>query len=105
VPQLPAGEEERLLKAMAAMGRNIKKGFGDTWSTVETRLKANAVTPQQVQVLWIKQAEAMPAKLGDYPAHARAMQANLVAILNIAKHDYPNLRVAYLSSRIFGGNA
>lgn len=105
VDLLPAGEEERLLKIMAGMGRNVKKGFGDTWTTAFDRLRANDVTPQQVQVIWIKQAEAMPSRLGDYPAHTRALEANLVAILNIAKHHYPNLRVAYLSSRIFGGYA
>lgn len=105
VDLLPAGEEERLLKIMAGMGRNVKKGFGDTWTTAIKRLEASGVTPQQVQVLWIKQAEAMPSRLGEYPAHTRALEANLIAILNIAKHHYPNLRVAYLSSRIFGGYA
>lgn len=40
---------------------------------------------------------------GEFPAHARALQADLTAILNIARHHYPNLRVAYLSSRTFGG--
>lgn len=105
VDLLPAGEEERLLKIMAGMGRNVKKGFGDTWTTAIKRLEASGVTPRQVQVLWIKQAEAMPSRLGEYPAHTRALEANLIAILNIAKHHYPNLRIAYLSSRIFGGYA
>ena len=105
VDMLPPEEEPRLLKLMESTGRKVTKGFGDTWSGVETKLKADGVTPQQVQVLWIKQAEAMPAKLGDYPAHARTLQANLTDILNIAKRRYPNLRVAYLSSRIYGGYA
>src|SRR5262249_33341122 len=105
VTQLPAGEEKRLLDIMAASGRNVKKGFGDTWSTVEERLKTGGVTAQQVQAGWLKQAEARPANLGDYPAHARSLQANLVAILNIAKQRSPNLRLAFLSSRIFGGYA
>lgn len=105
VPLLPAGEEQRLLSVMEDEGRKVTKGFGDTWSTVETRLADNGVTPQQVQALWIKQAEAQPAKLGEFPLHVRVLRANLVAILNIAKHHYPNLRVAYLSSRIFGGYA
>lgn len=102
---LPAGEPERLGKMMELMGFKNAKGFGDTWSTVAERLKAKGVTPQQVQVLWIKQAEGRPSALGEFPAHARTLQANLVDILNIAKKKYPNLRVAYLSSRIFGGNA
>lgn len=58
-----------------------------------------------MQALWIKQAEARPSALGEFPAHAKILQASLVNILNIARHHYPNLRVAYLSSRIFGGYA
>ncbi len=102
---LPPGEEERLLKIMGGAGRNVKKGFGDTWFTVDERLKNNGVTREQVQALWIKQAEAMPGRLGEFPAHAHILEGDVVDILNIAKHYYPNLRVAYFSSRIFGGYA
>ena len=102
---LPAGEEQRLLKLMESVGFKVTKGFGDTWSGVEEKLKADGVTARQVQVLWIKQAEARPATLGEFPAHARTLQANLTDILNIARLRYPNLRVAYLSSRIYGGYA
>ncbi len=104
VSLLPAGEEERLGKIMQSMGRP-PKGPGDTWSTVDTRLKNSGVTAQQVQVIWLKEAEAQPARLGDFPAHARTLEANLIGMLNIAKQRYPNLRVVYLSSRIFGGYA
>lgn len=41
--------------------------------------------------------------MGELPAHARALQADISAILNIAKAHYPNLRVVYLLSRAFGG--
>ncbi|MEN9633283.1 MAG: hypothetical protein RL077_1687 [Verrucomicrobiota bacterium] len=102
---LPAGEEQRLLGEMAKVGMNIRKGFGDTWTGAEAKLQAGNVTARQVQVLWIKQAEAKPGTLGEFPAHAKILQASLVNILNIARQHYPNLRVAYLSSRIFGGYA
>ncbi len=36
-------------------------------------------------------------------AHARQLQADITAILQIARHHYPNLRVVYCSSRTFGG--
>ena len=36
-------------------------------------------------------------------ANARALQADLTAMLQIARHHYPNLRVVYLSSRNYGG--
>jgi len=105
VDLLPAGEKEQLAKSLAKAGINLKKGPGDTWAGVEEKLKASGVTAQQVQVLWIKQAEGRPGALGEFPEHARVLRANLVNILNIARHYYPNLRVAYLSSRIFGGYA
>jgi hypothetical protein len=102
---LAKGEEQRLLGVLASAGMNVKKGFGDTWTTVEQRLVAQGVSPQQVQVVWIKQAEAKPAQLGEFPQHATTLRKNLEDILIIAKHRYPNLRVAYLSSRIYGGYA
>ena len=105
VSLLPAGEQERIMKAFALVGRNITRGFGDTWTGVEEKLKASGVTTRQVQAVWIKQAEAMPGKLGEFPAHAKVLQASIVDTLNIARHLYPNLRVAYLSARIFGGYA
>ena len=81
-----------------------KKGLA-VWSTAEERLRPQGVTPQQVQALWIKHAEARPAGLGDFPAHVQFLQADIVDTLNVAKQKYPNVRVAYLSSRIFAGYA
>ena len=101
---LPPEEKERIAKALASSGRNAK-GPGDTWTGVEEKLKASGVTAKQVQAVWLKHAEAMPAKFGEFPSHVRVLQASLVDTLNIAKHHYPNLRVVYLSSRIFGGYA
>lgn len=102
---LPAGEEQRLVAELAKAGVGARKGFGDTWTGAEAKLAASGVTARQVQALWIKQAEARPSALGEFPAHAKILKASLVNILNIARHHYPNLRVAYLSSRIFGGYA
>ena len=56
-----------------------------------------------MQAVWLKQVEANPKPFGEFPAHARALQADMTAILNIARHYFPNLRVAFLSSRTFGG--
>jgi hypothetical protein len=102
---LPSAEADRLSLLIAKTGRSNITGSGAIWRTAEERLQNNGVTPQQVQVAWIKQAEARPAQLGDFPDHARILETNLEAMLNIAKKKYPHLRVAYLSSRIFGGYA
>jgi hypothetical protein len=75
------------------------------WAEVANRLSRAGVTPQQVQVVWIKQAEAGPARLGEFPAHAQTLKTNLVTVLNLLKEKFPNLRIAYLSSRIYAGYA
>jgi hypothetical protein len=69
------------------------------------KLAAAGVTPQQVQVVWLKQAKMGPAAWGESPAHARKLAAGMATILNLAQDRFPNLRVAYLSSRIFAGHA
>jgi hypothetical protein len=73
------------------------------WATVAGRLKDAGVTAQQVQVVWIKQAEPAPPPDTIPLEYARKLQANLAAIVTITRSKYPNVRVAYLSSRIYGG--
>lgn len=73
------------------------------WRTTHERLRAADVTPRQVQVVWLKQANAGPT--GEFPDYAKQLQADITADLNLLKTEFPNLRVAYLSSRIYGGYA
>ena len=90
----------------AAAWANV--GLGNTnavWEEADRRLKAAGATPRQVQVVWVKQALMGPARLGEFPAHARVLQKDLEAIVTLAKARYPNLRLAYLSSRIYAGYA
>ena len=75
------------------------------WAEVENRLQRAGVSAQQVQVVWMKQAEAGPANLGEFPRHALVLKTNLVTSLQNLKAKFPNLRVAYLSSRTYGGYA
>ncbi|MCX7825487.1 MAG: hypothetical protein N2689_08000, partial [Verrucomicrobiae bacterium] len=75
----------------------------NVWRTVDERMKKAGVTPQQVQVAWIKQANARPIE--PFPEHARKLQADVATVLNLLKKKFPNLRVAYLSSRIYAGYA
>lgn len=78
------------------------------WATTETpwlelgrRLRAGGLTPQQVQIAWVKQAIRDPKE--PFPAEARTLQGHLATILNRLKRYCPNVRVAYLSSRIYAG--
>lgn len=75
------------------------------WDVVEDRLRSSGVSDRQVQVVWIKQALIQQGQFGDFPAHAKHMQASLEKIVRQAKQRFPNLRIAYLSSRIYGGYA
>jgi hypothetical protein len=73
------------------------------WRNIDERLRSAGVTPQQVQIVWLKQAMIRPTQ--GFPTETRRLQELLVKIVNIAKKRYPNLRVAYLSSRIYAGYA
>ena len=71
------------------------------WRTVAARLKEVEVTAAQVQVVWLKEAD--PAPKEPFPAEVKKMQAELVNVLHILHDMFPNLKIAYLSSRIYGG--
>jgi len=75
------------------------------WKVLDDRLKQAGATPQQVQAVWLKQALAGPSSLGEFPAHARRLQQDVVTALNAARKRFPNLQIAYLSSRIYAGYA
>jgi hypothetical protein len=80
-------------------------GRPDPWSVMDQRLKEAGYSSEQVQVAWIKQARANPASLGEFPRHAQALRDNLAMIVRKLKQRFPNLRIAYLSSRIYAGYA
>jgi hypothetical protein len=42
---------------------------------------------------------------GDFPKHAEELRGHVLASLGIARKRMPNLRIAYLSSRIYAGYA
>jgi hypothetical protein len=86
-------------------GRRWADATTPLWQEVDRRLQAAAVTPKQVQVVWVKLAEAGPAALGAFPKHAQVLQQNLTKVVGHLKEKFPNLRMAYLSSRIYAGYA
>jgi hypothetical protein len=75
------------------------------WVVMDERLERAGVSPAQVQVVWIKQAEMGPAQYGDFPKHAKVLQNNVAVILRKLKDKFLNLRIAYLSGRIYAGYA
>jgi len=83
----------------------VKQNRPSPWDVMDQRLQAAGVTAAQVQVVWLKQAQIGPAQLGDFPAHARSLRDDVAVILRQLRARFPNLRVAYLSSRIYAGYA
>lgn len=75
------------------------------WGELERRMTAAGVAPKQVQVAWIKQALIGQGQYGAFPAHAKKLHEEMGKIVRIAKAKFPNLRIAYLSSRIYAGYA
>jgi hypothetical protein len=104
-----AGKSDAVVVVDGAQGGQTATIWADAkskpWQEVERRLKNAGVTAEQVQAIWMKQAEARPAALGEFPAHAETLKTHLVTVMNLLKKNFPNLRVVYLSSRIYGGYA
>ena len=73
------------------------------WREAERRIKAASMTPEQVQVAWIKLANKSPS--GELARHGKKLQSDTLAVIQNAKSKFPNLRIVYLSSRIYGGYA
>ena len=71
------------------------------WEEAARRLARANVSPAQVQVAWIKLANKVPR--GDLDEHGKKLETDTVAAIQNAKAKFPNLRVAYLSSRIYAG--
>ena len=70
-----------------------------TWTMALQRLVAAGVSPEQVQVLWVKQAIQNVTMMPGFPTHAETLREELGNVLRAAMMHFPNLKVAYVSSR------
>ncbi len=73
------------------------------WKVAAQKLEGANVSPAQVQAVWIKQALMGPS--AGFPSETERLRDRDREIVILAKQKYPNLRVAYLSSRIYAGYA
>lgn len=73
------------------------------WSYVDTQLANAGVTPQQVEAAWLKEADASPS--GSNITYAATLSSQLTTILQMMLQQFPNLKLTYLSSRIYAGYA
>ncbi len=81
----------------------IVSGGEQYWATVNQRLARAGFTPEQVQIAWLKQADARPTL--PFPEDARKLQQELKIIVLTLKRLFPNIKIVYLSSRIYAGYA
>ena len=73
------------------------------WTVAEQRIAQARVSRKQVQVAWIKLANVGPR--GELADHGKTLQRDTLAVIQNAKTRFSNLRIIYLSSRIYGGYA
>ncbi len=73
------------------------------WDSVATRLRGRGSSPLQAQVAWIKEADAGPS--GSFAASSETLAVHLARVVAILKSKFPNVKLAYFTSRIYAGYA
>ena len=73
----------------------------DYWKHVDRQLQRFEITGAQVQVVWLKPAQAYET-LG-FPEKARRIQNAMHSIIEILTAKFSQLKLVYVSSRIYGG--
>jgi hypothetical protein len=73
------------------------------WQFVEQRLQQAGATDAQVQAVWLK--EAIAGESEGFPADAQRLRGALRQIVADLAAKFPNLRLVYVSSRIYAGYA
>lgn len=100
-------KSERLTIVDCAQGGQTMAAWaqpeGRPWPEAMQRLQRAGVTTDQVQVAWVKLANAGPS--GTKTDHLKILEADTIKVLHLLKQRFPNLRIAYLGSRIYAGYA
>jgi hypothetical protein len=72
------------------------------WSTiVNNYLPQNGVTANQVVAVWIEDTDSI--KTGSFPADMTNMQAEYETLAQDVLTNFPNVKLMYWSSRVYGG--
>jgi hypothetical protein len=76
----------------------------DPWVFLASAIERARLTAQQVQVVWLKQANSGPRPgRDDFPLYAQRLRDDMAIMVRRIRETYPNVRVVYLTSRIYGG--
>ncbi len=76
---------------------------GSPWRVAMERLQQAGISPNQVQVAWVKLANKGPS--GTFAEHGKKLETDTIQVLKNARNKFPNLQIAYLGSRIWAGHA
>ena len=82
----------------------INNPAANYWDTVYNRLKNAGLSPVQVQVIWFKEAESQPTDTS-FATYPDALKIKYRTVMQILKAKFPNLKLCYLSDRIYAGYA
>ena len=66
------------------------------WQMAQAQLNRHSFTAEQVQVAWVKETLT---RGGDFPIKTQTLEAYLEAIAHNLKINFPNIKIAYFSSR------
>lgn len=81
----------------------IRHADAPYWTRVTKKVRGRGGTEEQVQAVWLKQAIARPEET--FPDDAKRLQSALSDIVDILRDRFKNLRLVYISSRIYAGYA
>ncbi|MEM7309529.1 MAG: hypothetical protein AAF682_22825 [Planctomycetota bacterium] len=84
-----------------AVASIIKDPAAPYWTLVAAALAQANVTAEQVQVVWIK--EANPAPTETFLPYAEGLRDDLRGVCQTLHGLFPNTKLAYFASRIYGG--
>jgi hypothetical protein len=71
------------------------------WQYVDEKLSEAGVTRAQVQSIWVKEADPGPDE--GWPGYAQKLQGELARIMTLMRGRFPNLKLVYVSNRVYGG--
>ncbi|QQR91105.1 MAG: hypothetical protein IPJ88_05060 [Myxococcales bacterium] len=110
------GVRSEMVVVDGAQGGNATQEWTDSgdapWSVLLDRLDNSGVTAEQVQVAWIKLARKNPdlscrpvvgSNAHCFPADAKQLADDIRIVIDKAMGYFPNLKMAYLTSRVYAG--
>jgi len=105
-----AVDHSRLMIVNGAQASSVASFWDEVsdpdYSRVKGKLEAQGLSERQVVAAWVKVANPAPhTSLPDPNADAYALMATLGNIVRAMHVHYPNLRLVFLSSRIYAGYA